>query len=127
MEDDVGPVTNAELQPVIDCVLLALDALAIDECAVLAAFVDEEENPIFRNDFSVIARNPGIGDDQILVHLASHIERAVFERDQALLFSLYKYEAGKYARAGLGGELRSRCEGHAELMLLLTARRNGRS
>ena len=50
----------------------------------------------------MVARDPGIGNDQVLLHLAADAEWAVVEIECALLRSLNEDQAGKDARAEPG-------------------------
>src|SRR5581483_11946719 len=80
--------------------LLPLDAFTVHESAVLAAKIDNEEVLAFRNNLGVIAGDAGIGDDQILVHLAAYVERAAVQNNVLLLATLHEDEGRKDSRRG---------------------------
>ena len=95
VEDDIGRVARAELQAVIALEFVPLDALSVDEGPVLASLVHQEEVVFFENNEGMIARNPRIGDYQVLVHLSPHAKRSSIEYEISLLISLNEYKAWK--------------------------------
>lgn len=95
VEDDIGKIANPELQAIVLLQWLTLDFLAIDKRSVLAALVYHAELPIFRNDHGVVARNPRVRNDQILVDFSAHAEGTVVKLDDSLLISLHIDQGGK--------------------------------
>ena len=55
IENHISNFTNSELQPVVAFESLTLDSLPVDERPVLAALVDDAEDPVFGDDQRVIA------------------------------------------------------------------------
>ena len=100
MEHHIANFANAEFETVIPLEAFALDPFPVDEGAVLAALIDNVVFPVFRHDESVVARDAGIGDHQILIHFAAHAERSTVENDVSLLVALHEHERGKYSRPG---------------------------
>src|SRR5690242_20227141 len=102
MEDHVNCVASAELQTIIPLQSFALDSLTVDEGSVLAALILHIKLPIVRHDQRMVARHAGIGDCQILLHLAANGERSVIEIEGALLAALNKDQARKDTRSDPG-------------------------
>ncbi len=90
VEDNVDGISRPKLNAIISLQQLALDALAINESSVLAALVNYEELPVLRNDESMVAGNPGIGNYQVLVHLSTDGKRTMVEIQGSLLSSLHE-------------------------------------
>jgi hypothetical protein len=63
IEDHVGDIANSKFQPVVALQRLALDFLAIDKGAVLAALVHHAEFAVFRDDHGMVTGDAGVGDD----------------------------------------------------------------
>jgi hypothetical protein len=61
IEQNVGGITGAKLQPVAAIQFLALDALPVYKRAVLAAQVDKEKILPLLHDLGVISRDSRIG------------------------------------------------------------------
>ena len=98
IEDDVGNIAHAEFKAVVFFQDLPLHSLAINEGPMLAALVDDVETSIFGNDDCVIARNARVGNDEILINLATDGERAVVEIDGLLFIALHEHQGGKDSR-----------------------------
>ncbi len=73
MEDEISNVAGAKFQAVVALQLMAINLFAIDECSVLAAIVDDEKLAVLGNDGSMLARDPGIGDDEIAIDFAATV------------------------------------------------------
>jgi len=95
VEDHVGNVAGAELQPVVALQLVPVYLLAIDEGAVFAAQIHDKKLAVFRNDASVLARHARVGDHQVAVHLAAHRVRGVIQRECLLIIALHEDRDGK--------------------------------
>ena len=98
MENQVGDIARAKFQPVVALELVPLDPLAVDEGAVLAALVDDEEFAILGDNRRMLARHARVGDHQVAIHLAPHCVRRVVQRQRLLLASLHEDRDGKDAR-----------------------------
>ena len=94
----INGFADAKFQAIISLQSLAINALSIDERAMLAGLINHTELAILRNDEGMFARNPRIGDDQIFVNLAPHCKGTVIKIDGALLVPLHKNQRGKDAR-----------------------------
>src|SRR5579871_20991 len=102
IENGIGGVARSELEAIVALQFLPLNALAVNESAVLAALIDKKKSALFEHDESVIARHARIGDDQILIDLAPHAEGRAVQDDILLFISLDQYQRGKDTRtAGL--------------------------
>ena len=97
MEDQIGDIARAKFQPVVALQLVAVDLLAIDEGAVLAAQVYDKKFAILGNDRRVLARYARVGNHQVAIHLAAHRVRGVIQRQRLLVASLYEDRDGKDA------------------------------
>ena len=80
--------------------VLALDAFSVDERAVLAAQIDEEEFLPVLHDLRVVARDPRVRDHQIFIDFPSHRERRAVQDDVLLLATLHKHKGGKHTGTG---------------------------
>ena len=98
MENDVSNVAHAKLDAVVPLQGLALDSFAVDESSVLAALVHHAELPVFRGDQSMVAGDARIGDDQVLIDLATDRERGMVEVDGALIVALHENKGRKNSR-----------------------------
>ena len=74
-----------------------VNAFSIDERAMLAALIDNEELAVLRHNRSMLARHARIGDDQIAIHLPPHRVRRVIQRQRLLLAPLHVDRDGKDA------------------------------
>ena len=93
--------TKFEAVIALQCLTL-LNSLSVDKCAVLAALVFDVKAAILRDDERVVARNPRVGDRQVLFNLAANRERRVIEIQRALLGPMHKNNAGKHTGADAG-------------------------
>ncbi len=100
IEQDVSRIASPELQAVAALQFLALDSLSVDERAVLAAQIDEEEFLPLLHDLRVVARDARVGDHQIFIDFPSHRERRAVQDDVLLLAALHKHKGGKHTGAG---------------------------
>ena len=100
IEQNVSRIARAKLQAVAALQFLPLDALSIDERAVLAAQVDQEKRLPFLHDLGMVARDARVGDHQIFIHFPSHGERSAVQNDVLLLTALHKHQGGKHSGAG---------------------------
>ena len=99
IENRVGRIPRSEFQAIIPLQFLALNSFAIDECAVLAALIDQEEKSVFlQHNERVIALHSRIRDNQIFIYLASHTERSAVENNIFLLVSLHQHQRRKHSR-----------------------------
>src|SRR5205085_7763299 len=86
---------HAELETVVPLQLaLALDALAIDEGAVLRLVVDHVERAVFFDELGMLARNARVTDDEVVLRLASDLERQPLQDDAARLALLEILDLG---------------------------------
>ena len=118
MEDDVGNVADAELDAIVPLQSLALYPFAVDESSVLAALVDDAELSVFRGDQSMVAGDARVGDDQILIDLATHGERSVVEVDGALVVPLHEHQGGENPRSWGRNRARDGLKSHVALACL---------
>ena len=100
IEDGVAGIARSKFQAVVAFQLLPLNAFAVDERAVLAALINEKESVFFEHDQRVIARDPRIGDHQILIHFAAHAERRAIEDDVLLLVPLHQHQRREHTGTG---------------------------
>jgi len=110
IEKNISGIARPELQPVAALQFLPLDALTVDEGAVLTAQVNEEEVWSFLHDLGVIARDAGISDDQVLIDLPPHAEGSAVQDDVLLLTTLNEDKGGK--DSGTGAVMTDRVQGH---------------
>src|SRR5258708_21450973 len=97
MKDGVNSSAGGELEAVVPRQLPALHGLAIDERSVLAALVLHEEFAVLGKQEGVVARDPGIGNRQVLFHLAADAVGGVIEVQGPLLSTMHKNQTGKDA------------------------------
>ena len=102
MEYGVDGVAGAEFQTVVAIENLSLNALPVHERAMFAALVHNKKLAVLGDDDGVVARDPGIGNDQVLLHLAANTEGAVVEIERSLFGSLNEDQAGKDAGTQAG-------------------------
>src|SRR5947209_2467182 len=102
MEYGVDGVAGAEFEAVVALENLSLNALPVHERAMFAALIHNKKLAVLRNDNGVVAGDPGIGNDQVLLHLATNAEWAMVEVERALLGSLNEDQAGKNAGTQAG-------------------------
>ena len=100
IEQNVGGIARAEFEAVAALQFLALDALSVDEGAVLAAQVDQEKILSLLHDLGVVARDARVGDDQVFINLAADVERRAVQDNVLLLGSLYEDKRGKHTGTG---------------------------
>jgi hypothetical protein len=119
IEENIGRIARPKFQTIAALQFLTLDALAIHECAVLAAQVDQKELLSFLLDLRVVARNPWICDDQILINLSSNGEGGAVQDDILLLTPLHKDKGGKHT--GARSVMADCAQGHGWLPALTVA------
>src|SRR5579864_1107178 len=79
---------------------------------MLAAQVFDEEFLALLHDLGVVARDPRIGDDEVLIHLTADRERSAIQNDILLLAALHKHKRGKHSGTGAVMALADCIEGH---------------
>ena len=79
---------------------MALDALSVDEGAVLAAQIDQEEFLSVLHDLRVVARDARVRNHQIFIDFPSNCERSAVQDDVLLLATLHKDKGGKHTGTG---------------------------
>lgn len=94
-KDHVRDFAYAEFEPVVALQALALYALTVNECSVLAALIDNKEIAILGDNHGVITRDPWIGNYEVFIDLAPHGKRRAVEHDGALLIALHINERRK--------------------------------
>src|SRR5579884_2820407 len=112
MKNGIDRISGAKLQPIIPLKFFPLDPLTIDESAVFAPLVLNEETAVFGDKQSVVARYARIANNKVLVHLAANGKRRVIKVKGPLLASVYKNEARKNSRGNNGnrnGALGAHC------------------
>src|SRR5581483_2681445 len=92
VKDNVRAVSNSEFQPVVSLKLVPLDLLAINKSPMLAALILNEKGAFLGGDDRVVARDAGVGDNQVLFDLAAYGEGTVIQRNKALFFTLNQDE-----------------------------------
>src|SRR5215470_2740146 len=102
MEYRIDGVTRAEFQAVVALELFTLYSFAVDERAMLAALVLDKKLSVLGNYDRMVAGDPGIGDDQVFLHLAANAKRTVVEVESSLLAALDENQAGKNSGAQTG-------------------------
>jgi hypothetical protein len=100
IKQDIGRVTCAKFQAIPTLQLLPLDSFPVDERPMFAAEVLQEEFHTLLHNLRVIAGNARVGDDQILVHLASHGEWSAVQDNVFLLAALHEDKSRKHSGTG---------------------------
>src|SRR5580658_7495334 len=96
IKKNVGGITRPEFQAVIALEFLALDPLSVDERAMLASLIDQVEVVAFQHNLRVVAGDARVGNDEVLINLASHVERRTVQHDIFLIVALDKHQRGKH-------------------------------
>ena len=90
VEDDMDMVLRTEMNAVAVRQSVAVYLLPIDEGPVFAPLIDNAVFAINQNDFGMVARDTGVGNDEVLLGTTANREWHLLQRDLPLLRAFYE-------------------------------------
>src|SRR5690349_5952027 len=90
VEDDVDMVLRTEMNAVAVRQSVAVHLLTVDEGPMLASLIDNAIFAVNQDDLGMIARDPRIGNDEVLLGTTANREWHLLQRDLPLLLAFYE-------------------------------------